>query len=94
MTDATPLFCDRCLKELRFGQGEFYFVKIEAVLDPTPPEFTQEDLDRDVTAELDELVKHLNHLSPQEAYDQVDRKLTLFLCLECYRNWIENPTGA
>jgi hypothetical protein len=93
MTESTPLFCDRCLKELRFGQAEFYLVKIEAVLDPTPPEFSQEDLDRDVTAELNELVKQLEHISPQEASDQVHRKLTLFLCLGCYKNWIESPTG-
>jgi hypothetical protein len=93
MTQAAPLFCDRCLKEMRFGQGEFYLVRIEAVLDPTPPEFTEEDLNRNVTAELDELVKQLEHVSPQEALDQVHRRLTLFLCLACYRKWIESPTG-
>ena len=93
MTDPAPLFCDRCLKELRFGQAEFYLVNIEAVLDPTPPEFTQEDLERDVTSELNDLVKQLNHVSAQEAMDQVHRKLTLYLCLDCYRPWIESPTG-
>ncbi len=93
MNTPAPLFCDRCLKELKFGQAEFYLVRIEALLDPTPPEFTQEDLARDVTSELNELVQQLNHLSAHEATEQIHRKLTLFLCLTCYRNWIENPTG-
>ncbi len=91
--DVAPLFCDRCLKQLRFGQSEFYVVQIEAVLDPTPPEFTHEDLTRDVTSELNALVQQLNQLSPQEASDQVHRKLRLYLCLACYGKWIENPTG-
>jgi hypothetical protein len=93
MGDTSPLFCDRCLKELRPGQGEFYLVRIDAVLDPTPPEFTDDDLRRDVTGELNDLVRQLETLSAQEATDQVHRKLTIYLCLECYRRWIESPTG-
>ncbi len=91
MTDASPLFCDRCLRELRFGQGDFFLVRIEAVLDPSPPEFTEEDLARNVTAELDELVRQLERVSPQEASDQVHRKLTIYLCRGCYKTWIEDP---
>jgi hypothetical protein len=94
MNEPAPLFCDRCLREMRFGQGEFYLVRIEAVLDPTPPEFTEEDLARNVTAELNELVRRLEHLPGREAMEQIHRKLTLYLCLACYQRWIEDPTGS
>jgi hypothetical protein len=94
MNEPAPLFCDRCLREMRFGQGEFYLVRIEAVLDPTPPEFTEEDLARNVTAELNDLVRRLEHLPGREAMEQIHRKLTLYLCPACYQRWIENPTGS
>ena len=94
MNEPAPLFCDRCLREMRFGKGEFYLVRIEAVLDPTPPEFTEEDLARNVTAELNELVRRLEHLPAREATEQVHRNLTLYLCLACCQRWIEDPTGA
>ena len=41
-----PLFCDRCGATLQPGSGNFYLVKIEAVCDPTPPAFSEEDLRR------------------------------------------------
>jgi hypothetical protein len=42
--DGPPLLCDRCGVELTPGKGDFYVVRIEAVADPTPPRFTEEDL--------------------------------------------------
>ena len=88
-----PVFCNRCTRELRPGSGDFYVVRIEAVADPTPPEFSEEDLQRDPRAEIDELLARLRHLSEQEAMDQVYRRLTIYLCTPCYRKWIEDPTG-
>jgi hypothetical protein len=90
---STPLFCDRCQLELSPGRGDFYVVRIEAVADPTPPSFTEEDLEVDYKAEIARLVEHLHDLSAQEAMDQVYRKVTLYLCLRCYQDWIENPAG-
>ena len=89
-----PLFCDRCLRGLTPGNGEFYVIQIEAVADPTPPSLTELDRRQDITSELNELVSRMQDLSPQEAMDQVHRKLTIQLCLACYRDWIENPTGS
>ena len=88
-----PLFCDRCLTRLHPGRGDLFVVKIEAVADPSPPEFTAEDLARDHRQELARLVAHLETLSAQEAMDQVFRRLTIFLCNACYLEWIENPAG-
>jgi hypothetical protein len=88
-----PVLCDRCLRSLQPGRGEFYIVRIEAVADPTPPEFDHEDLQRDHRQEWQRLIDSLQELSPQEALDQVYRSLSITLCTTCYRVWIENPAG-
>jgi hypothetical protein len=90
----SPLFCDRCSQELRPGQGDFYVVQIEAFADPSPPDFSLEDLQRDHRQEYARLLAQLQGLSAREAMDQVYRRLTIFLCGPCYRQWIENPTGS
>jgi hypothetical protein len=91
--EESPLFCDRCSRELRLGRGEFYVIRIEAIADPTPPEFTDEDLARDHREEFARLCQALQQLSAREAMDQVYRRLTLYLCNACYRQWIEDPAG-
>jgi hypothetical protein len=91
--DAVPLFCARCATELREGTGLFYRIHIEAVADPTPPSFTAEDLTADLRKEIEQLLAQMEDLSEREALDQVYRRLTLHLCVPCYRQWIENPAG-
>ena len=91
--DHWPIFCERCRVELRPGEGSFYVVRIEAFADPTPPQFTEEDLQRDTRTEIDRLLAQLGDLSEQEAMDQVYRRMTIYLCGPCYRQWIEKPAG-
>ncbi len=91
--DEAPLFCDRCMKELVPGRGQLYVVTIEAVADPTPPVFSEEDLARDLRGEINELVEQLRDVSERESMDQVHRRVTIYLCVACYGDWIENPTG-
>ena len=88
-----PLFCDRCFTELVSGKGNFYVVKIEAVADPSPPIFDEEDLERDALREIDRLIEETRELSEQELLDQVYRRMTIFLCLRCFNEWVENPAG-
>jgi len=88
-----PTLCDKCRAELRPGEGSFYVVRIEAFADPTPPQFSEEDLHRNTRAEIERLIAQMRELSEQDAMDQVYRRLTLYLCAPCYRRWIENPTG-
>lgn len=93
-TDASePVFCARCAAELHPGTGNFYQVTIEAVADPTPPAITAEDLAADVRREIEQILVRLEGVSAQEALDQVYRRLIIYLCNPCYRQWIENPTG-
>ena len=91
--DLAPLFCARCAAELRPGTGNSYRVTIEAVADPTPPTISAEDLATDIRHQIEQLLAEMEGLSEQEAMDQVYRRLTLYLCGPCYREWIENPTG-
>jgi len=93
LDEPSPLFCDRCTVELTPGAGNFYRVTIEAVGDPTPPSITDEDLQANVAEQINKLIDQLQKVSPQEAMDQVYRRVTLCLCTPCYREWIENPTG-
>jgi hypothetical protein len=91
-TDLPPL-CARCLKTLEPGRGEFYVVRIEALADPTPPTIIAEDLTHDYQADWRKTVAALQEVTPQEAMDQVYRRVVIHLCNSCYRDWIENPAG-
>ena len=91
MTDDDPLLCARCLKTLLPGRGEFYVVRIDAVADPTPPKISSDDLRRDSRRDWREIIAALADVSPQEALDQVYRRVVIHLCNGCFQNWIENP---
>ncbi len=68
-------------------------MNIEAIADPYPPVFSDEDRRRDPRKEIDRILAELRHLSAEEAMNQVYRRSAIFLCGRCYRAWIENPTG-
>ncbi len=91
MADDATLLCHSCGAELHPGRGDLYVVRIDALADPTPPVITEDDLKRDLRAEIDRLVESLDRLSAQEAMDQVHRRLIIHLCVPCYRRWIEDP---
>ena len=89
--DDSPLFCDRCVRQLTPGKGDFYVVNIEAYADPTPPVFDEEHVGHDLRLEINQLVAKLHDVSERESLDQVYRRVTIYLCGSCYRSWIENP---
>jgi len=92
MADA-PLLCSRCLRVLEPGRGDFYEVTIDAVADPSPPIIEPGDLGRDLSGNWRQIVAELRNTSPQEALDQVFRRVVIHLCNGCFREWIENPAG-
>ncbi|MBN1942748.1 MAG: hypothetical protein JW849_05575 [Phycisphaerae bacterium] len=93
-----PLLCHRCGCDLTPGEGNFYVVRIEALADPTPPRYDEDEFARwtaeEIDAEINSLLDEMKHLSEQEMMDQVYRRLTIHLCGRCYRRWIENPAGG
>ena len=95
MADANaygPELCHRCGCELHPGRGDFYVVYIEAYADPSPPVIDIEIAGPSLRQQLEEAAEELKDVSPQEAIDQVYRRLTLTLCIPCFRKWIDNPT--
>lgn len=93
MSDDAPLLCSRCLKTLHTGRAEFYQVTIQALADPSPPEIPSGQASHDSRADWRAIVAALADTSPQEALDQVYRRVIIHLCNACYVQWIENPTG-
>jgi len=85
-----PLICARCSKTL--APGAFYVVEITAYADPSGP--SEMPSPEDASRQLDALLRQLSDITPQEAMDEVHRRLTMHLCLRCYRGWIENPAGT
>jgi hypothetical protein len=92
-TDQRSLLCAGCGIELKPGTGNFYVVQIEALADPTPPTFSDEDLQHDPRAEIEHLIEQMRASSEQELLDQVYRQRVIYLCGPCYRQWIEDPVG-
>ena len=83
--------CLRCGRELHLGCDSCYLIKVEAMADASPPIlFT----DKPIRQQIESLIAQMKDLSTQEAMDQVYRRLSFYLCGQCYRRWIENPVGS
>jgi hypothetical protein len=76
------------------GRGDCYLVRIDAVADPEPPVITQEDLDLDAGAEIEQLIRRTRGMSERELEHQVFRRKAIYLCVPCFNRWIEDPTGS
>jgi hypothetical protein len=85
--------CNRCSKEVHPGRGDYYLVRIDAVADPQPPIITQEDLDEDVGAEIERLIRRMRSMSEQQLEHQVFRQKVIYLCVPCFNRWIETPVS-
>lgn len=91
--DLDVLFCAKCQSALAPGSGNFWEVRIDAVADPWPPEFTEEDFASDVQSQWADTLEQLKDLSPREAMDQVHRHTIIHLCNRCFASWYEHPAG-
>jgi hypothetical protein len=89
--DSPPVLCHRCGCDLSPGRGDLYVVRIEAFADPYPPVLEAKDLLEDIPAEIDRLIRQMEHMSSCELSEQVYRRLTVHLCAGCYAQWIEDP---
>lgn len=94
--DESPLFCDRCLKILHYGRGEFFQVNIHAVADPSPPDLDAYGFSPQETGgeTFNELVRQMSSVSAREAMDEVMRRVQINLCNDCFKTWIEEPAAG
>jgi hypothetical protein len=90
---AQGMTCDRCGKPLLVEEDVRYEVAIVVRCAYDPLEITDEDLDRDLDAELQKTLKALDGLSEEEAMDQVYRRFRFDLCPPCRRAYVRNPLG-
>jgi hypothetical protein len=93
-TTDTVLICDRCGTPLHPGTGDFFQVHILAVADPSPPVVSGNEEPAELRRKIENLLAEMQSLSPQEAMDQVYRRVIIYLCNACYHPWIENPAGS
>ena len=91
--DSLQLICHRCGALLTRGEGSFHVVRIEAFADPTPPDIDADESITDFAGEWERLLDQMRDLSEQELMDQVYRRMTIQLCAQCYKSWIDDPAG-
>jgi len=87
------LSCSRCGVALERGRGECYFVDVRAVADPSPPVFTEDDLERDTARAIRELLARLRKMTERQLLDQVYHRRLFCLCGPCYAQWVKDPFG-
>ena len=88
-----PQSCARCSAGLHPGSGDYYIIYVEAVADPAGPRISATDLEGDLEGEIERTIAKMADLTATEAMNQVHRQLRFGLCVQCYRRWIDNPTG-
>lgn len=93
-TRASTLLCSRCGVTLQRGRDESYLVEIRAVADPSPPVFTEADLERDTELAIAELLARLRKMSERQLIEQVYRRRLYCLCAACHTSWADDPFGA
>jgi hypothetical protein len=82
--------CDRCLRQVEEGKGAFFQVTVDAVADPTPPNFDGLE-DEDPGEAYRRLLEKLRRISEREAMDQIHRRRIFTLCNPCLDTWLESP---
>ncbi|HUT23663.1 MAG TPA: hypothetical protein VM492_04895 [Sumerlaeia bacterium] len=60
-----------------------YRMKIEILADPSPPEFTAEDLALDFKEEMARLIEQMSQMDPDEVEDEVYEAYLFTLCAKC-----------
>lgn len=92
----TPSLCDRCLRELIGGRGEFYEIDIDAKVDSSPPildapgSLSRDEMDR----QWGKVIEQLESIPQVDAENQVHCRRRISLCSPCFQIWIENPAGG
>ena len=74
--------CENC-GEIIEKPEHAYRMKIELFADPSPPVFTEEDIQRDIKAEMEALIEQMKQVDPREAQDQVYESYLFTLCSHC-----------
>ncbi len=83
--------CDACGKGLLIGEDVRYVVRIDARAAYDVLEIGAEDLERDLSKEIDSLLDRLASTDAEEAQNQVHRVFRFDLCVSCHRAYLRDP---
>jgi hypothetical protein len=82
--------CDRCGRPI--DQGELrYIAKVQVYAAYDPLEITFDDLMRDHTPEIEQLLRQCEGLTEEELMRDVHVQFQFDLCRACQRAYLENP---
>jgi hypothetical protein len=85
--------CDLCGEPIdRSGTGR-YVVTIDVRAAPDSPQITEEDLKRDIAAEMTRLIRKMEQMSLDEIEDGVHRMFRFDLCPGCQKRFLADPLG-
>jgi len=82
--------CDRCGKPIRKKELR-YIAKIQVYAAYDPLEITFEDLVRDHTAEIEEILRQCEDMTEDELMRDVYVEFQFDLCRPCQREYVANP---
>jgi hypothetical protein len=85
------IVCDMCGKELLTDEDTRYVVKIQVYAAYDPMELTADDVARDRSNELAELLRQLESMNADELEDQVARCFEFDLCPACQKKYLAEP---
>jgi hypothetical protein len=86
--------CDLCGQELLAKSEVRYEVRIEVKAAYDPLEITEEDLAKDMRAEIAKVIRQLEGISEEEAQNEVYRQFEFDLCAACQRKYVKRPLAA
>ncbi len=85
------IVCDACGAALLVDEDVRYVLKIEGFAAYDPLEITKKELERDLVAEMEALLRRLESLSAEEAQNEVYRSFRYDLCPPCWRRYLADP---
>jgi len=85
--------CDMCSKRLEQNEDTRYVIKIEVYAAYDPLEITGEDLERDHTEEIENLLEEMEDRDAEEMENEVYKTFRFDLCPECHAAYLKDPLG-
>ncbi len=86
--------CDSCGSGLLIHSDVRYIVRIDVRAAYDPVEIPPEDLERDLSREIDDLIRRLEQADPRTVQDQVHRAFRFDLCPPCQALYLRDPLGS
>lgn len=82
--------CDICGRTI-VPENIRYEVKIEIKAAYDQLDITEEDLKKDITGEIKELLRKIDEVNSSELHDDIHKVLRFDLCRPCQKRFIMNP---